>query len=264
MTKNILLFLFLLVSFSAFSQVKNQTAFWLKNGSYFLGEIVETTEDALKVKLTDESYVWLNKGDIVGQKRYKGDDIIIKGMKGGRVIRYYPTYQAKKDAVTFEGSLLALVSARFALYYNWKKYAQLGGGVGIFLWQTDYSFVSDGFTFPIYASVMGTWKKTSPRNEPYYFGQAGYGIGVRDGLVNDKEELKGGFYQQTGIGLRRYTKHHFYWLYNLSFLSQNTIRTYTKSVRVFNPITQANEWSLVNVTNRSTFYRGLLSIGVGF
>ena len=206
--KNILIILIISVlQVVAFSQdtATNITKdiLFLKDGSVLRGTIVEQVPNQyLKIGISGGTVVEVNMNEVKRIKADKGNYVFNPDGSNTKVKGFYTGYSVQAmfgqaGESDFEERLIIGAGIQYSLGYQFNKYASLGGGIGMQLYDRVF-----GDVFVQGRAFLPLGKLT-----PTLAIDAGYGVPlVLSGINNPATQQKGGVSLRPSVGLRIATK----------------------------------------------------------
>ena len=206
--KNILVILIVsLFQTVAFSQeatsTKTKDLIYLKDGSTLRGTIIEQVpNEYVKIGIAGGTVIELSMGEVKRIKADKGNYTFNPDGSNSKIKGFYTGYNVQAmlgqaSGNEFEQRLVVGAGIQYSLGYQFNKYASLGGGFGLQMYDKVFGdlFVQARGFLP-----MG---KISPTLAV----DAGYGVPlVLSGINNNVTQQRGGLSMRPSIGLRIATR----------------------------------------------------------
>lgn len=207
--KNILIVLIIsLLQTVAFAQEKaplsiTKDIVYLKDGSTLRGTIIEQTpNDYVKIGIAGGSVVEISMSEVKRIKADKGNYVFNADGSNSKSKGFYTGYNVQtmfgsQGDFEFEQRLVFGAGIQYSLGYQFNKYASLGGGFGLQLYDKIFGdiFVQARGFLPL--------GKISPTIAM----DAGYGVPlILSGVGNNATQQKGGVSMRPSIGLRIATR----------------------------------------------------------
>ena len=206
--KNILILLIIsLLQVVAFSQDTNLTKtkdiIYLKDGSTLRGVIIEQIPDQyVKISIAGGTVIEVNMNEVKRIKADKGNYAFNPDGSNSKVKGFYTGYNVQTmfgqaGESDFEQRLIFGVGIQYSLGYQINKYAAIGGGVGLQLYDNVFG---DAFIQARGFLPLGKFTPTLAID-------AGYGVPlVLSDINNDVTQQKGGVSLRPSIGVRIATR----------------------------------------------------------
>lgn len=207
--KNILIILILsLLQTVAFSQeiassTRTKDLIYLKDGSTLRGTIIEQIPNQyVKIGIAGGAVVKVSMSEVKRIKADKGNYVFNEDGSNSKVKGFYTGYNiqamlGQASGSEFEQRLVVGVGIQYSLGYQFNKYAALGGGFGLQLYDRVF-----GDVFVQARGFLPMGKIT-----PTIALDAGYGVPlVLSGIGNAATQQRGGISMRPSLGLRIATR----------------------------------------------------------
>lgn len=237
---------------AAQAQKEQEQVLYLKNGSIIRGDLIEQTQDVVKMRIYGGSVFVFPASDVV--KIVSEERFVPQGrrQKGEFTIKEHGFYQTLSAGMLFRRYENNNFQARYSAGYHFNRHLAVGLQTGVN--SIDFSWNIAQTSLPVMAEVRGYWTKQP--FSPYYAAQFGYAFDATQ-TTDELLESKGGVTFSPKIGVQLPSRSNAAFFVEVGYFFQQASFTYRNFWTWPQPIDNI-------VTQNITFQRVAASVGVTF
>jgi hypothetical protein len=231
---------------------EEEQVLYLKNGSIIRGDLIEHTQEVVKMRIYGGSILVFPASEvvkIVSEPRFVPQN---RRYKGDFNIKEHGFYQTLSGGILFRRYENNNFQARYSAGYHFNRHLAVGLQTGIN--SLDFSWNLAQTSIPVMAEVRGYWTKQP--FSPYYAAQIGYAFDVTK-PSGDLISAEGGLTFSPKIGVQFPSRSNAAFFIEVGYFFQKSTFTYQNFWTWPQPIDNI-------VTQNITFQRVAVSVGVVF